>query len=343
METVENKLAINLKEIRVGVVGLGFMGCSISTCLLIAGHSVVAVAPTPVDLETAEKHIHEHLALAFEKGVCQEQPAYYFKNLTITEEYYLLRDVQLIIETVTENAAIKMQVYKIIENVVADQTIITSNTSAISITTLQKELRLPNRFFGLHWGVPAHTAPSVEIICGDASDQKQAEWLYKLSHCWGKEAMLLRKDIPGFLRNRLSYALYREAFYLVENGYASIEDVDRACCYGPGNWASFVGCFRWMDLTGVQAYHAVMKDLFPTLHNGTEVPTLIDNTIKSGGQGLRNGNGFYQYTPEEARLWQQTHQEFVYDLRQLRQKYPGDVVDKKLALEKEESYANSIP
>ena len=228
--------------------------------------------------------------------------------------------------------------YKNIESVVADHTIITSNTSAIPITLLQEELRLPHRFFGLHWGVPAYTARSVEIICGDASDQKQAEWLYELARCWGKEGVLLRKDIRGFIRNRLAYALYREAFNLVENGYASIEDVDRAFRNGAVSRIAFFGCFRWMDLTGVPAYHAVMKDLFPTLHNGTEVPKLIDNIVKSGRKGISNGNGFYQYTPKEARLWQETHQELSYDIHQLAQKYPDGIVKKKLELQtKDES------
>ncbi|CAF2739504.1 unnamed protein product [Rotaria sp. Silwood2] len=250
METEVNKSMINCKELRVGVVGLGFMGCSITTF--------------------------------------------------------------------------------------ADHTIITSNTSAIPISVLQEDLRLPNRFFGLHWGVPAHTARSVEIICGNTSDQEQAKWLYQLSHFWGKEPMLLRKDIRGFIRNRLMYALYREAFYLVENGYASIENVDRACRNGPGNWITFVGCFRWMDLTGIPAYHTVMQDLFPTLCNSTEVPKLIDKIVKSDGQGIINGNGFYQYTTEEACLWRETHQKFSYDIRELAQKYPEDVVKRKLELQEKD-------
>jgi 3-hydroxybutyryl-CoA dehydrogenase len=91
-----------------------------------------------------------------------------------------------------------------------------------------------------------------------------------------------------------------------------------------------------MDLTGVPAYQAVMQDLFPTLHNGTQVPELINNIVKSGGKGIINGNGFYQYTPEEARLWRETHQEFSYDIRQVTQKYPGDVVKKKLELQEKD-------
>ena len=98
------------------------------------------------------------------------------------------------------------------------------------------------------------------------------------------------------------YALYREAFHLVENGYATVEDVDRACRNNAGYWMTLAGIFRWMDLTGVAAYHTVMKDLFPTLSNKTEIPKMIDDIVKAGGKGVSNGKGFYEYTEEEARL-----------------------------------------
>jgi 3-hydroxybutyryl-CoA dehydrogenase len=129
--------------------------------------------------------------------------------------------------------------------------------------------------------------------------------------------------------------MYREAFYLVENGYATVEDVDRACRNSPGYWMTLVGVFRWMDLTGVPAYRTVMKDLFPTLNNQTEVPKLIDEIVQTGGNGIANGKGFYDYTPEEARLWKQTYEEFSYEIRRLALKYPADVVEKKLAEKKD--------
>ena len=336
METKENSSTIVPAQIPVGVVGLGLMGCSITTCLLIAGHPVAAIASLPIDLETAETRIHEHLVQSFEQEICPEQPGYYLKNLTITEDYNLLKDAFIVIECTLEDITIKRQVYKNIENVVGDQTIITSNTSAIPISLLQQETRIPSRFLGLHWAVPSYTTPFLEIICGDTSDQEKAEWLYKLSHHWAKEPTLVRKDIRGFITNRLMYALYREAFYLVENGYASVDDVDRACRNNAGYWMTLVGCFRWMDLTGIPAYHAVMKDLFPTLHNGTEIPKLIDDIVKAGGQGVSNANGFYDYTPEEARLWRETFEEFSYDIRRLALKYPVDVVKKKLEVEKKD-------
>lgn len=322
---------MNPTQIPIGVIGLGLMGCSIVTCLLIAGHPVVAVAPIPSDMETAEPRIRGHVANSFHEGLVAEQPDFYLEQLRITEDYSLLNGCALVIECTLENIDIKRAVYAKIEAVVSDETIITSNTSAIPISLLQKETRLPARFLGLHWMEPSHTTRFLEIICGDLSDVRHGEWLYELSHCWGKEPILVRKDIRGFITNRLMYAMYREAFNLVENGYATVEDVDRACRNSPGYWMTLVGLFRWMDLTGVPAYHTVMKDLFPTLSNQTDMPKLIDNIVNAGGKGVLNAHGFYDYTPEEALEWQKTYEEFSYEIRKLALKYPADVVKTRLA------------
>lgn len=323
--------SMNPAQIPIGVVGLGLMGCSIVTCLLMAGHPVVAVAPIPADMNTADPRIRTHLLNSFHEGLITEQPDVYFERLRITEDYGLLNNCTLVIECTLENIEIKKAVYAKIEAVVPDDAIITSNTSAIPISLLQRQTRLPNRFLGLHWMEPSHTTRFLEIICGDLSDVQNAEWLYELAQLWAKEPTLVRKDIRGFITNRLMYAMYREAFSLVENGYATVEDVDRACRNSAGFWMTIAGIFRWMDLTGVPAYHTVMKDLFPTLSNQTDVPKLIDAIVKAGGKGVLNAQGFYDYTPEEALEWQKTYEEFSYDIRRLALKYPADVVKKKLA------------
>ena len=320
----------NTGEIVVGVVGLGLMGCSISTCLLIAGHKVIAVAPIATDMLTAESRILHHLHKATEEKMLSEEPETIVQRLTITESYRLLEPCHLVIECTLESQDIKKAVYEKIEAFLSPNALLVSNTSAIPITILQGQTSFPERFLGLHWAEPSHTTRFLEIICGEKSDPAFAEWLADLSVNWGKEPTIVRKDIRGFITNRLMYALYREAFYLVENGYASVEDVDRACRNNAGYWMTLVGVFRWMDLTGVPAYHNVMKDLFPTLNNQVEVPKLIDEIVQAGGKGVLNGKGFYSYTEEEAKLWEQTFINFSYDIRRLALQYPEDVVNKKL-------------
>lgn len=329
-----DKNAIDVQNIPVGVVGLGLMGCSIATCFAMSGHPVIAVAPLPADLEHAEKRVTDHLVKAGKEGMLNQEPKEYLKKVAITEDYGRLADCQLVVECTLENLDIKKSVYQKIEAVISPRAILGSNTSAIPISILQQQTKHPARFFGLHWNEPSHTTRFLEIICGELSDLETGRYLYELAHHWEKEPTLVTKDIRGFITNRLMYAMYREAFNLVENGYATVEDVDRACRNNPGYWMTLAGVFRWMDLTGVAAYHTVMKDLFPTLSNKTDVPRLIDDIVKDGGRGVANAKGFYDYTPEEAKLWEETYSEFSYEIRKLARKYPADVVKKKMKSKK---------
>jgi 3-hydroxybutyryl-CoA dehydrogenase len=301
----------------------------------MAGHPVIAIAPIPIDLDFAEKRVTDHLVKAMQEGLLKDKPESLLTNLIITSDYNALAQCGLVIECTLEDIAIKKSVFEKIEAVIRPDALLTSNTSAIPISILQVQTQYPARFFGLHWMEPSHTTRFLEIICGDLSDVTKAEFLYTISQGWGKEPTLLRKDIRGFIANRLMYALYREAFYLVENGYATVEDVDRSCRNVPGYWMTLAGPFRWMDLTGIPAYHAVMKDLFPTLSNSPEVPKLIDDIVKAGGKGVSNAQGFHDYTPEEAKLWEETYKEFSYKIRELALQYPTDVVKRKIGKENE--------
>jgi 3-hydroxybutyryl-CoA dehydrogenase len=231
------------------------------------------------------------------------------------------------LECVVENLAVKQEVFKKIEACVSDDVIIASNTSAMPISMLQNHLQVPERFFGMHWAEPSYTSPFLEIICGEKSPIEIGERLHEIAKQWGKEPTLVRKDIRGFITNRIMYAMYREAFHLVENGYATVADVDRACKNDGGQWMAFCGLFRYMDLTGLQAYHAVMKDLFPELSNQKTVPRLIDDIDKAGGKGIFNGKGFYEYTPEEAQQWEATFEEFAFDMQRLSSKYADKKAD----------------
>jgi 3-hydroxybutyryl-CoA dehydrogenase len=321
---------MNTKEIPVAVVGLGLMGSSIVTCLLIAGHPVIALAPLSNDLLFAKRRITDHLEKAFQNKIIAYSADYYLNNLLITEDYAELYASKLVIECTIENIDVKESVYKKVEAVIASDALLVSNTSAIPISTLQKLTQHPERFLGLHWTEPAHTTRFLEVICGDDSNISYGEYLYDLSSYWGKEPILVRKDIAGFITNRLMYAMYREAISLVENGYATVEDIDRSCRNNAGYFMTFVGIFRWMDLTGVPAYHTVMKNLLPTLNNSTEVPELISKIVEAGGKGIANSKGFYDYEPGEAEIWEKTFSEFTYQIREIALKYPTDIVKQKL-------------
>lgn len=314
----------------IGVVGLGLMGCSIVAALLIKNNHVVAVAPQKSDLENSLSKIKNHIQHAFENGFCEIRPEEIINRLIITELYDALKPCELVIECVTENIEIKKMVFANIENNISDEAILTTNTSAIPITILKDFVNKPQRFLGMHWAEPAFTTKFLEIVCNPDTDIKIAESLYNLAQKWGKEPTLVRKDIRGFITNRIMYAMYREAFYLVENGYASIEDVDRTCRNDGGHWMPFCGLFRYMDITGLQAYYKVMKDLFPTLNNSAEVPKSIETIAQKGGNGIDNGHGFYTYTKEEAAEWEKAYEEFAFDISRLSAKYPIDLIEKRI-------------
>lgn len=320
-----------MKELEeVGVIGLGLMGSSIVAAMLMYGYKVVALAPLESDMKDAPGNIAHAVHESFRQGIHQKEVHLLLQQVVYTTDYNDLRNCFLVLECVIENVDIKREVYSLVEAAVPENILITSNTSAIPITILQQTLAHPERFLGMHWAEPAFTTPFLEIICGPKTDLAIAELLYQTANSWGKEPTLVRKDIRGFITNRLMYAMFREGFNLVENGYASIEDVDRACRNDAGHWMTFCGMFRYMDLTGLQAYHHVIKDLFPTLSNASDTPALIDRIARQGGNGITNGNGFYQYTKEEAAEWEKAFEEFAYDINMLSKKYPLNLIEKKL-------------
>ena len=311
------------QDLHIGVVGLGLMGASIASAMILLGHRVVGLSPVVSEADqTAAERIRRTVRQAIVRGLVSGEEAQYMDLIEFSNEYRSLSSCDLIIESVVENLGIKKEVLTKVEEVVSSEAIITTNTSAIPINILQQFLKYKSRFFGMHWGEPAFTSKFLEIICGDQSDMVLGEKLQQIALDWDKEPTLVRKDIRGFITNRLMYAMYREAFYLVENGYASMKDIDRACRNDGGVWMAFCGPFRYMDLTGLQAYYHVMKDLFPTLDNRTTVPDFVEKIASEGGNGISSGSGFYSYTPKEAQAWQTAFETFSFEISQLKNEHP---------------------
>lgn len=214
-----------------------------------------------------------------------------------------------------------MQLFEALEKHLSATAILATNTSSIPISLLQSGAAHPERFVGLHWDEPAHVTRFMEVVAGQQTSPRFARRVMKMAAELGKEPSLLRRDVRGFIVNRVCYAMYREAFNLVESGVCTIDDVDRSMRNAPGFWMPFAGPFRYMDLTGVLAYHHVMKDLLPDLSNSPEVPALMRKVAESGANGLSTARGFYRYTPAEARQWAQSFQKFNYAIRRLTAKY----------------------
>jgi 3-hydroxybutyryl-CoA dehydrogenase len=312
-------------KIKIGTVGLGLMGSSIATCILAAGHPVTSITRSAETGISARQRIHEFLQQLKDEGFLTEDVDAALARLTITDDYEKFKDHEVVIESIIENIEEKKKVYKQLETVLSPSAIIGSNTSAIPVTLLQQGLQHPERLFGIHWAEPAHITRFMEIICGDATNPELADKIIHLAEGWGKEPSLLKKDIRGFITNRIMYAMMREAFHLVENGYATIQDVDRSLRNDLGYWITFAGPFRFMDLTGIPAYLSVMKDLFPELSNSDKAPESIRKIVDEGGKGVANAKGFYNYSDESASKWEDEFVKFSFDIRKLAAKYPQDI------------------
>src|SRR5690348_7902706 len=317
-----SSLANKPGSIPVGVVGLGLMGTSVTTCLLAAGHPVAAVEINPAKRRSARRRILNYLQEMKREGLLRSDPREVIGRLKVLEDYADLANCQVVVECVFEDLDVKKGVLRKVEAAISSRGIIGTNTSGIPVTVLQQGAQHPERIVGIHWAEPAHITRFMEIICGNETNRKYADDAAALSRRWGKEPSIVRRDVRGFITNRCMYALLREAFSLVEAGYATVADVDRSLRNDLGYWITFAGPFRFMDLTGIPAYAAVMKNLFPELDCTQKVPALMRKVVKSGAKGVSNAKGFYKYTPQEAARWEKQFINFSYDIRALAQKYP---------------------
>lgn len=306
----------------VGLAGLGLMGQGIAACLLAHGFRVVAYNRTASRIQKAGAHIAGTLGEMARRRIIaaaevRDWRARFQPAATIEE----LASCDFVIETVREDLALKRRIYDALEACLVPRAIIASNTSSIPIGILQEGRKRPDRFIGMHWGEPAQILRYLEIIPGDQTSKRTLRLTRELGLRCGKAPTVLNYDVRGFISNRLMYAMIREAFHLVETGVADIETVDRSFRNDIGWWAAIAGPFRWMDLTGIQAYAAVMEGLLPELSRDTTVPPLIRKKLKEGAEGVSNAKGFYAYTPGEAARWSKIWTSFSYDLRALLDRY----------------------
>ena len=307
----------NGKPAPVAVIGLGLMGRSIAACLLAAGHRVTGVTNDLAGSASAPEKVEVLLREMQEEKLLEENAGEVMRRFRMTAELREIADSEIVFESVTEDLELKRQLLRDAEGVVSAECILASNTSALLVSLLQEGAAHPERILGVHWDEPAHVTRFMEIISGKRTSMENLERIAELAQRWGKEPSVLRKEIRGFITNRISYAMFREACHLVESGVCTVEDVDRSLRNDVGWWMGFAGPFRYMDLMGVEAYYRVMGDLLPDLSTEKEIPKLMRDVVESGGRGISNGRGFYQYTEEEAKDWEARFAEFSYRIRRL--------------------------
>ncbi len=314
-------------DIPVGVVGLGLMGSSIAVALLISGHPVKAIAPLAEDMEQGPVRIEEQLILCNNSGLLEHPVEFYLSKIKVSEDYSRLRNCEFVLECVVELMEVKKVVYNKITSNTRPDCVIASNTSAIPISFLQQYVSHPERFMGVHWAEPAYMTRFLEITCGNQTDLHKAEWVFSLARFWHKEPTILRKDIRGFVTNRLMYAVYREALGLIKKGETTVEDADKAFRYDAGSWMTLMGIFRRMDFTGLKDYSEILKNIFPKLNNDSDIPDIMKRMIDEKARGTKTSGGFYEYTEEEAKQWEDNFALFNRDIYDLAAKYPSDILD----------------
>jgi 3-hydroxybutyryl-CoA dehydrogenase len=302
---------------QVAVIGLGLMGRSIVACLLTAGHRVMGVTDDPAASVSIQQRIAELLNEMRDENLLSDDVHSVMQRFTVTEDVNLIAGSSIVFESITEDLTLKRSLLHKAERIVSPTCILATNTSALPVSLLQEGALHPERFLGIHWDEPAHITRFMEIIPGQSTASEFLDRVAELAPLWGKEPSTLRKEVRGFITNRISYAMFREACNLVDSGVCTVEDVDRSLRNDVGWWIPFAGPFRYMDLMGVQGYHRVMKDLLPDLSTEKEIPKLMRDVVESGGRGIANGRGFYSYTEEEAKTWEARFVEFNYRIRRL--------------------------
>jgi 3-hydroxybutyryl-CoA dehydrogenase len=305
----------------VAVIGLGLMGRSIAACLLAAGHRVIGVTDDLGASASVPQHIRQLLAEMAAEGLLALPAETLIQQFLLTGELNDVAEAEIVFESIPEDINLKRDLLQKLERIVSATCILTTNTSAIPVTLLQQGALHPERILAVHWADPAIVRRFLEIVPGAGTSQECVDRIAALAPKWGKEPSVLRKEIRGFITNRISYAMFREACHLVDSGVCTVEDVDRAMRNDAGWWMPFAGPFRYMDLMGVEAYYRVMGDLLPELSTDPGIPRLIREVVESGGRGMKNGRGFYRYSQEEAKRWENRFREFNYKMRRLTAEY----------------------
>ncbi len=296
--------------ISILVIGNGKQAFSIATDMFSNGHPVEIKTD---DTEAAHAYLRQHV---FEKenDINPEKP------VVITSLPQQIRQ-SLIIAVTADDLQTKKVLIEQLESRISPDSIIALNLEGLGLQQVTEEARYPDRVLGLNFTYPAHTTLFMEIVVSNVVNREYIEFLQSIGNrLWKKDPYVI---YSGFsIRARMFAAMVREALYLVENGYASVESVDRSCRNDAGYYLPFAGNFRYMDLMGTYSYGVVMETLNADLADHQDIGSLLPRLLKDEKTGMDNGAGFYRYADGETEAWERIVHEFSTEIRKLMEKFP---------------------
>ena len=277
------------------VIGAGTMGADVAIVLARGNCRITVTDPEA----TRRERLAEHVRQGLEPLGLAHRAAQVHAVASLDEVDWA--DVALVIECIPEQLALKQALFAELVQRAAPHTVLTSNSSSFPISAIAAGLATQERMLGLHFFMPAHLVPLVEVVQGPHTNEAQAERLCTYMRGCGCVPVRVRKDKPGFLANRLQHALAREAFAMIDEGVATPEDVDAAVRFGFGFRYLAAGPVLQRDHAGLEVHCAAAATMYPSLAANTEPARVLRERVAAGRLGMKTGGGFFDW-PEERRL-----------------------------------------
>ena len=290
---------------KVVVIGSGTMGVGIAAGFLAYGTDTIILGRTQEKAENCFEAIR----------TCTTSINPEWQKLGVSllagsiTDWNDWQDTVLVIETISERLDLKKEIFADLDRRVPSHIPIGSNSSGFPISDIAGDLKTAHRMLNTHYFMPAHIVPLVEIVLGKDSDPVLANQVCELYRANGKKPVLVKKDIPGFLANRIQHALMREALSLVEDGIATPEDIDTAVRYSFGFRYAAVGPMTQKEISGWEGMTLAAELIYPSLSNIAAPPPCISNLVKNGKTGINKGEGFRSWSPEEATIMKRNYEE----------------------------------
>jgi 3-hydroxybutyryl-CoA dehydrogenase len=285
---------------RVAVLGLGTMGHGIAQTFALAGYDVACFDESTSARDSLIERVRENLsAFVAAELVEPEQVEPTLARLRLTDsEAEAVADAEFLTEAIPEDLAVKQALLARLERITAPETILASNSSSFPISQSGKLLERPERALVTHWFNPPHLTPVVEVVPSPHTSEAVVQATMQLLASVGKVPIHVRRELPGFLVNRVQVAIQREVWDLVDQGVASREEIDAAIRGTIGFRFAVMGPLEIHDFAGLDIQLATYCNLVGEIRSDTIVPAVVDGLMAEGHLGIKSGRGFYDYPPE---------------------------------------------